>query len=120
VQRPGEEPPGRVQVTALGQQHVNDLAVLVDRPVQTRPPASDLDVRLIGEPPVTGYVAARPGGLDELYRESLHPSVDGDVIDGDAALGQQFLDVPVGQAVAQVLADRHRDHLPQKPEASKH
>ena len=50
----------------------------------SRPPASDLDVRLIGEPPVTGNVAARPGGLDELRREPLHPSVDGDVIDGDA------------------------------------
>jgi hypothetical protein len=94
--------------------------VLVDRPVQIRPPASDLDVRLIGEPPVTGNVAARPGGLDELRREPLHPSVDGDVIDGDAALGQQFLDVPVRQAVARVLADRHRDHLPRKTEASKH
>ena len=45
------------------------------------------------------------------------PAVDGDVIHGDAALGQQLLDVPVGQAVAQVPADRERDHLPREPEA---
>src|SRR5205823_898479 len=37
------------------------------------------------------------------------------VIDGDAALGQQFLDVPVGQSIAQVPADRDRDHLPREP-----
>ena len=43
----------------------------------------------LGEPSVMGNVAARPCGLDELRRELLHPSVDGDVIDGDAALGQR-------------------------------
>jgi hypothetical protein len=42
------------------------------------------------------------------------------VIDGDAALGQQFLNVPVRQPVAQVPADRYRDHLPREPEASEH
>jgi len=60
AQRPSEEPPGGGQVALLGQQRVNDPAVLVDRPVQIRPPPSDLDIRLIGEPPVTGNVAARP------------------------------------------------------------
>jgi hypothetical protein len=39
------------------------------------------------------------------------------MIDGDAALGQQFLDVPVRQPVTQVPADRDRDHLPREPEA---
>jgi hypothetical protein len=42
------------------------------------------------------------------------------VIDGDAALGQQLLDVPVGQAVTQVPADRHGDHLSREPETSKY
>ena len=32
----------------------------------------------------------------------LHPPVDGDVIDLDTALGQQFLDIAVGQAIARV------------------
>jgi len=41
------------------------------------------------------------------------------VIDGDAGLGQQFLNVSVGQSVVQVSADRDRDHLGRKPEASK-
>ena len=63
-------------------------------------------------------MAAQPGGLDELGSEPLDPSVDGDVIDGDAALGHKFLDIPVGQPVAQVPPDRDRDHLPREPEAS--
>ncbi len=65
-------------------------------------------------------MAARPGSLNELRREPLHPSVDGDVIDADPALGQQLLDVPVGQSVPQVPADRDRDHLTREPEASEH
>jgi hypothetical protein len=63
AQRAGEEPPGRSQVTPLGQHHVDDLAVLLNRPVQIRPTAGDLDVGLIAEPPVPrarGGTAARP------------------------------------------------------------
>jgi hypothetical protein len=40
-------------------------------------------------------VAARAGGLDELRGETLHPPVDGDVVNGDAALGEQLFDVAV-------------------------
>ena len=40
------------------------------------------------------------------------------MIDGDTALGQQFFHITVGQAVPQVPADRHGDHLPREPEAS--
>ena len=60
---------------------------------------------------------ARPRRLDELGGEPLHPPVDRDVIDGDAALGQQFLDVPVGQPIPQVPPDRERDHRRREPEA---
>jgi hypothetical protein len=37
AQRPEEEPPGGRQVTPLGQQDVDDLTVLVNRPVQVSP-----------------------------------------------------------------------------------
>jgi hypothetical protein len=66
--------------------------MLIDRPVDIGPPSGDPQVGLIDEPPVPRNVTARPGRLDEL-RLPLHPPVDGDVIDGDTALGQQFLDV---------------------------
>src|SRR6185437_2013779 len=60
-----------------------------------------------------------PRSLDELPGEPLHPAVNGDVINGDAALGQKLFNVPVGQAVPQVPADRHRNHLRREPEAGK-
>jgi len=43
-ERSGEERPGGDQVASGGQPHVDDLPVLVDRPVQVRPPAVDLDL----------------------------------------------------------------------------
>jgi len=49
--------------------------------------AGYLHVRLVDEPPVTGRMAAGPGSFDELGGEPLHPPVDGDVINGDTALG---------------------------------
>jgi hypothetical protein len=44
-------------------------------------------------------------------REPLHPPVDGDVVDVDAAFGEQLFDVAEGQAKAQVPADRQHDHI---------
>jgi hypothetical protein len=38
------------------------------------------------------------------------------VVNFDAALGEQFLQVPIGQPVAEVPADRDRDHLGREPE----
>jgi hypothetical protein len=38
-------------------------------------------------------VPAGPGALGQQRRESQDPPVDGDVVDLDAALGQQLLDV---------------------------
>jgi len=64
-------------------------------------------------------VPREPGGVGQLQGEPLHPSIDGDVVHVDAAFGQQFLDVAVGQAVAQVPAHRHDDHLGGEPETGK-
>jgi hypothetical protein len=41
-------------------------------------------------------VPAGPGGLGQQWREPQDPPVDADVIDLDAALGEQFLDVAIG------------------------
>jgi hypothetical protein len=79
--------------------------VLVDRPVHVRAPVGH---------------SMYPRRLDELEREPLDSPVHGDVVDGDAALGQQLLDVPVGQPGREVSADRDRDHLPREPQASEH
>ena len=41
----------------------------------------------------------------------MHPPVDRDVIDFDASLSQEFLHVAIRQAIAEVPANRQRDHL---------
>jgi hypothetical protein len=85
--------------------------VLVDRPVDEAPRAVDLDVGLVDEPAVTGRVPGEPGGVGQQRGEPLHPAVDRHVVDLDPAFAEQFLHVAVGQAVAQVPAHRHHDHL---------
>jgi len=97
-------------VAALREQDVDDLAVLIDRPAEVRPAPGDLEVGLVDEPAITCRVPARASGVDELAGEGLHPPIHRHVINLDAALGQQFLDVTVGQPVAQVPAHRDRDH----------
>ena len=47
VQCPGEEPAGRRQIPLRRGQDINDLPMLVDRPVQLHPPPSDLQIRLV-------------------------------------------------------------------------
>jgi hypothetical protein len=73
AQRRVEEPPGRRQVAPGGERHVDDLAVLVDSPVQVSPSAGDFDVGLVGGPPVTRSMPTESRRLDELGREPLDP-----------------------------------------------
>jgi hypothetical protein len=114
----GEESPRGRQVPLLGHQHVNDLPELVDRPVQIDPPASDLDVGLVDKPPITRGMPAESGGVDQQRSEPLHPAIDRNVVDIDTALGQQFLDIAVGQAIPEVPAHRHHDHIRREAEPS--
>jgi hypothetical protein len=67
---------------------IEHLPELVNRPIKIDPPARDLHMCFVHEPPVTGTVPARPGGIDKQRSEPHHPPVDRDVIDGDAAFGE--------------------------------
>ena len=69
----------------------------------------------VREPAVTDAVPARPRSLDDERGEALHPPVDGDVIDLDAAFGQQLFDIAVRQAVAQVPTHSQQDRIGPKP-----
>jgi hypothetical protein len=67
--------------------------VLVDRPVQVQvhPAAGDGDLGFVDEPSTVRRVVCRTRGVDELRHDRLHPPLDGDVIDLDAAFSQQLL-----------------------------
>jgi hypothetical protein len=56
-------------------------------------------------------VATWSRGVGQQWREPQYPAVDGDVVDRDAALGEKFFDVAVGQAEAQLPADRDDDDI---------
>ena len=53
-----EEPAGGCQIPLFRDQHVDDLPVLVDGPVQIDPAPGDLDVGFVDEPPITWDVPA--------------------------------------------------------------
>jgi hypothetical protein len=108
---------GCFRVTSGGDNHVDDLPELVDGAVQVPPPAGDLHIRLVHLPAVTDGVPARPGGIGEQGREPLDPPVDGDMVDLNAPFGEQFLDVAVGQAEAQIPANREHDDIGWEAEA---
>jgi len=104
------------QVPLRRHQNVDDLAVLVDRPVQVDPSSRDLDIRLIREPSIPGSVSAGSCRVDQQQGEPLHPSINRDVINGDTTFGQQLLDVAIGQPVPQIPPNRNHDHVRRKPE----
>jgi hypothetical protein len=106
-----EERSGGGEVVSFRDVHVDDLAVLVDRPVHVPPNTCDFDVGLVNEPAVADTVTARPRGVDEERCEELHPPVDRDVIDVDPTFCEKFFDVTVRQAVAQVPAHSQQDHI---------
>jgi hypothetical protein len=70
-------------------------------PVDVTPHAVDFDIRLVNEPPITRRAPGKPGRIRQQLRESLHPSVDGDVVDLNTAFDQQLLDIAVRQAVTE-------------------
>ncbi len=69
------------------------------------------DVCLVDEPPVASGVPAGSRRVDQQRGVPLHPPPHAHVIDGEATLGQQFFDVSAGEPVAQVPANRERDHI---------
>jgi hypothetical protein len=85
---PLEEAAGGLGVAPRGDEHVDDLAELVDRTVDIAPAAGHLDVGLVHEPTISYGVPARARSLGEQAREPLHPPVDGDVVNLDTALGE--------------------------------
>src|SRR6266511_927470 len=108
---PLEEPAGCRWVPIWGYEHINDLAELVDRPVDIPPAAGHLHIGLLDSPAVTDGMAAGPRGVGQQRREPLHPPVDGDVVDLDAALGEQLLHVAVRQRQAQIPPHGQHDHV---------
>ena len=88
-ERAGEERPCRRGIAAFGDQHIDDLAVLIDRPVQVGPAPGDLDVRVgSGRGAVSVFRLIRffgpPAEPDVPVPE--HPALHKSVPSGQAAM----------------------------------
>jgi hypothetical protein len=108
---PLEEPARRHRVPPWRDEHVDDLAELVDGPVDVAPLPSNLGVGLVDLPAVPDGVPAGPGGVGQQRREALNPALDGGVVDLNPAFGGQYLDMAIRQREAQAPADRQHDDL---------
>ena len=97
---PLQEPVGGRGISPSGDEHVDDLAELVDRAEDVAPPAGDLHLGLVDLPAVTDGVPTRPSGLGQQRREPQHPPVDRHVVDLDPALGEELFDVAIGETEA--------------------
>jgi len=95
-----EELVSSVGVSPCRDEHVDDLAGLVDRTVHVAPPPGDFHVGLVHHPAIPDQVSARAGSVGQQRREPLHPPVDADMVSLDAPLGEQLFDIAVGQAKA--------------------
>jgi hypothetical protein len=70
-----------------------------------------------GAPQGADRVPAGPRVPGQQRREAQHPPVDGGVVDFDVALGEQLLDVAVGQGEAELPAHRKDDDVGREAEA---
>ena len=68
AERSTEEPSCRSEIASRRNEHVDDLAVLINGPVDVPPPARHLHVGLIHEPTVTDSMAIRSGRIREQWR----------------------------------------------------
>ena len=80
-------------------------AVFVDRAVHVAPDTGDFDVGLVDEPRRSDRVPARSGCVDEQRREAMHPPEQGDVIDLDTTLHEEFVEIAIRLSEPQVSPD---------------
>ena len=100
-----------------GREHVDDQSVVLNCSVDVPPRPGELHVGLIDEPVTTDAVATRPGRIHQQRREPLDPSLQDHMVDIDTPLGEESLEIPVGESVAQVPTHSDHNDLGRKPES---
>jgi hypothetical protein len=75
----GKELASGRQIPLLGDQHVDDLPILVNRPIQIYPATGDFDISLVDIPPITRRVPTGPGRINQQRGKPLHPPIDSDM-----------------------------------------
>ena len=111
-QRLSEEPLRRLGVAGRREVEIDRVPELVDRAVQIRPLAADLDVGLVDAPaPRPGPAPLPAQALLHLWGVSLHPAIDRRVVDRHAAFGHHCFEIAVADRVPAVPAHRPEHDL---------
>ena len=94
------------------------VPILVNGSVDVSPRAGDLHVDLVDKPVTADPVATWLGRIYQQRREPLDPPKQGHVVDLDTPLGEELLEITVGQSVTQVPAHGNQDDVGWEPESS--
>jgi hypothetical protein len=73
--------------------------------------ATDLDIRFIYPVGIVRRLEARPTSFLQLWSVTLDPAEDRGVIHRKTSLQHHFLEIPIAQSAAQILADAEQDGL---------
>jgi hypothetical protein len=76
-------------------QHVENLALVVDRTPEVHPLAGNPDHHLIQMPSIARARAAPSQPASDHWSEFQHPASDGPIGDVETSLGEQILDVAI-------------------------
>ena len=120
LQRLAQKPLGRNEVSSFAEPELDRVAIAVDGSIEISLLASDFDVSLVHVPFPADASFAKIEALEQFRRVADDPSVNGRMIDRNAALGHHLLQVPQAQIVSQVPADAEQDHRPIKMPALEH
>ena len=99
-------------------QHIKDLAFVVDGTPEVHPLAGDPNNHLVQLPPIARAGTAPPQPPCDHRSELQHPAPDGLVGDVEPSLGEEILDVSVAEREPQVDPDRMLDDNRRKPVTS--
>lgn len=101
----GKECGRRRLITPLRQHKIQSLALLVDRSIEIRPLTLKLDIGFIHSPRSTcGNLPA----MAPAY--FFNPPIERCVVHGDAALGYDFFEIAIRDAITNIKTDRVQDH----------
>ena len=105
-----EETLGGSSIPPGGKPEIDRSTGRVDGPVQVGPLAFHPNVSLIHPPGSVGGFQFAAATFIQFRRIALDPSPDSGVVGRQAALGEKFLDVTIGERKSQIPSHRTGDH----------
>jgi hypothetical protein len=105
-----EEPLCRRQISTLTEKKLDRVADAVDRAVQIRPAAPDLDVGLI-HVLISGHgPLAQIEPLKKFRGISDYPTMNRRMVDSDISLGHHLFQIAQTQTIGQIPTNAEQDH----------